>query len=430
MSIFHKAYSLFSYPVGLTIDLWAAIFKKNATPKGMWLERRGIYDEGVKALSPYDLWIHGVSVGEVGVIKAILDRLEKKDTFKVLVSSFTEQGYLVAKKAFKGEYNVIFYPLDYKISVKRAVTTIRPRCYACIETEIWPNLINELSRQGTRLLILNGRISEESFNSYKKVRPLIADTLRLFEKIFVISEIDRKGFLALGARKERVFVSGNAKYERLIDLPGNFKKGSLERAVQKKDAFPKIVAGSIREDEYKIITGAFLELKREFKGAFLVLVPRHLERVKEISEFLKRKKISFKKVSELRKNSFAIESLDCILVDEIGLLYGLYSICDFSFVGGSLVNKGGQNLMEPASWEKPVIFGPQYKNFLDAGDALLRDGGGVMVRDRDELFNAFLRFSKDKTLRKRTGQSARKSLLRLGKEAATIQSKALFEALS
>ncbi len=429
MSIFHKAYSLFSYPVGLTIDLWAAIFKKNATPKGMWLERRGIYDEGVKALSPYDLWIHGVSVGEVGVIKAILDRLEKKDAFKVLVSSFTEQGYLFAKKAFKGEYNVIFYPLDYKISVKRAVTTIRPRCYACIETEIWPNLINELSRQGTRLLILNGRISEESFNSYKKVRPLMADTLRLFEKIFVISDTDRKRFLTLGARKERVFVSGNAKYERLIDLPEKFKKGTLERAVQKKGSFPKIVAGSIRKDEYKIIISAFLELKREFKDAFLILVPRHLERVREISEFLKRKKISFKKVSELREISFDLEGLDCILVDQIGLLYGLYAICDFSFVGGSLVNRGGQNLMEPASWGKPVIFGPNYKNFLDAGDALLRDGGGMVIRNKDELFNAFLRFSEDETFRKRTGENARRSLLRLGKGAATIQARGLFEAL-
>ncbi len=395
-----------------------------------WSQRRGTLPEEVVENAPYDLWIHGASVGEVSVIKAILQSLfQIRPQTKTIVSTFTVSGLQYARKTFDEKIKKIHCPLDYPQAIKRALSIIRPKVFCTVETEMWPSLIFALKKKKTGLILLNGRISNHSFNSYKRFRFLFSDVLDAFDAICAISERDMERFIAIGADEKRIRVCGNAKYEYLITRaerePSNQILARLASAI---DA-PIIVAGSIRQEEYRLLVEVSGRLWKEGMDHFLILVPRHLDRVEEIRDFLTKKKREYSLFSRFSKGKDTLFRKSILIVDEIGLLFELYQICHIAFVGGSLPPLGGQNVMEPAAWEKPVVFGPNIWNFEDAAEALVERGGGFMVKDETGLFPLFRDLLKGSRIRKKSGKAAKETLIQLGKGAATNQALSLSDLL-
>ncbi len=387
-------------------------------------QRLGYLPQKIKQDAPFDLWMHGVSVGEIGVVKAIYDefKIVNQDS-KIIVSSFTDTGVERAGDLFKN-IPVIYYPVDIPWAVKRSVLSIRPKIYCVVETELWPNLLFYLKKQKTKLILLNGRLSPTSFNRYKKISFFIKEVLELFDQLCVISVKDKERFISLGAKEEKISICGNAKFESLLKAPSIRRQKDIQKRLPLISKRPIIVAGSVRGKEYVEVISALFLLKKSGLNPILILVPRHLERINEIERFLREKGLLYKLFSKIDKD-YNLGEVDCILIDKIGILFDLYSLCDFAFVGGTLISKGGQNLMEPASWQRPVVFGPYFYNFQDAGELLLERGGGFLVKSMEELYEAFKMLLEKRDLRVKAGINARKALEELGRGAANNQARIL-----
>ncbi len=395
-----------------------------------WSQRRGRLPEKVVEDAPYDLWIHGASVGEVSVIKAILQVLfQMRPHTKTIVSTFTVSGLQYAKQIFDEKIPKIHCPLDYPQAIKRALSIIRPKVFCTVETEMWPSLIFALKNKETRLILLNGRISNDSFNSYKRFNFFFSEVLDAFDAICTISERDRERFVAIGADEKRIQVCGNAKYEYLITRAKREPSKHILARVAAAIDVPIIVAGSIRQEEFKYLVEVSDRLWKEGMDHFLILVPRHLGRVEEIRDFIVKKKKEYCLFSQFSKGKATLFRKRILIVDEMGLLFELYHICQVAFVGGSLSPLGGQNVMEPAAWGKPVVFGPNIWNFKDAAEALVETGGGFLVKDATELFYVFRDLLKGSRIRKKSGKAAKETLTQLGKGAATNQALLLFDLL-
>ena len=388
-------------------------------------QRLGNLPKKIIKKAPFDLWMHGVSVGEIGVVKAIYDEFKIiNPDAKIVISSFTDTGIKRANEIFDKNQPIIYYPVDIPLAVKKSVNLIKPRLYCAVETELWPNLLFFLKKKGTKLALLNGRISPSSFKKYKKISFFMKEVLALFDQICVISPKDKERFVALGARKERISICGNAKFEALLKAPSLEKHQKIHEKFSLPSKRPIIVAGSIRGKEHREVISALLDLKREGLNPILILVPRHLERVSTIESYLKEKGLFYMLFSKFERSN-NLEELDVILIDRIGLLFDLYALCDLAFIGGSLIPKGGQNLMEPAAWQKPVLFGPYFYNFQDAGELLLEKKGGFLVKNKEELYKTFKILLKKRELRVEAGVNARKALEELGRGAASRQARVL-----
>ncbi len=427
-------YKIITGPVNLIATPVILFLEKSSNTPETWRQRRGLLPERVLKQAPFDLWIHGASVGEMAALKAIVARvIETRPHTKVLVSSFTSSGALQAQKAFGKNFPIIQLPIDYPRATRLVASAISPGIFCTVETELWPNLLFSLKRAGSKLLLLNGRISERSFRSYRKIRFFLKDLLRSFDLICTITSTDRNRLLYLGAEAKKIRVCGNAKYEDLL-LKADPKEAEkiAQRLGLTSIEKPIIVAGSIRGDEYRLIHQAVTRLRQDGLDPFTVVVPRHLERIRELERFFKDRKEPFQLSSHILTDgpTTIYDNCSFLIVDQIGLLFHLYHCCQIAFVGGSLLPFGGQNIMEPAAWEKPVIFGPHVNNFQEAADRLVRLGGGRMVKNDTELYLELKKFLTDDLLGRKTGKMAKKALEKLGKGAASVQAQKILELLS
>jgi len=392
----------------------------------MFQGRLGCLGQKVLDAAPYDIWLHAVSVGEVAAAEAIVDAIEAlRPEFKVLVSATTPAGYAKAISSLGKRCIVIPYPVDFPQVVQKVVATIRPRLYACIETELWPNLIHEVRRHGGATVLLNGRISARSFPRYMRIRSLIAPVLAGFDRIAAISETTAQRLQELGADPDAITVVGNAKFEALLSRPDPRRVDALRKRIGIEDAARVMVAGSIRGNEGELVLDAYEHLKRRFPDLYLFLVPRHLNRVSYLKRHLEARGVDYRLWSSIEEEG--MDGTTVALVDLIGPLYELYGLADLAFVGGSLVPKGGQNIMEPASWRCPVLFGPYTDNFEDAASALLSYEGGFRVSNPDELAAVSMRLLESEGLRMKVGDSAYRALGELSGNAASRQAELLLE---
>ncbi len=348
-----------------------SIFKR----KRLAPERQGILP------GPVDLWMHASSVGEATVAVAILKEfLNFFSDIQVLLTLFTPTGVKKAKELLRdNRVNITLAPYDLPLFVKQAIKQTRPKVFALIETELWPNLILFLWRAGAKILLLNGRISKKSFPRYRLMKPLFQEILSLFEGLGVIGDTESKRFKALGVPEEKIKIFGNAKHDLLKARAEAFDSSPIKMRLGLEQE-EVIVFGSIRGGEEKHIAKTIYHLW-SLKGLIFIVVPRHLELVSSLKTAFKRFGLAFEMWSKLDGKS----KNKIILVDEIGPLFGLYSIAKIAFVGGSLVPKGGQNPMEPAAFGVPVVFGPYMENFETEAKALLREGGGFFAKNSDEL---------------------------------------------
>jgi len=427
-----RTYSLLTAMTALLGDPALALMERFSKRPSLWSSRRGKLLTDISQKAPFDVWVHGASVGEMAAIKAITEKILRiRPETRILVSAFTESGFSQGKRLFKQNIPVTLFPFDYPQAAVRAASLVSPRVFCSVETEIWPNLLWTLKKRSTKLALLNARISADSFPSYKKFCFFFREVLGLFDVICAISRLDKKRLCAMGADSQLVEVCGNAKYEYLIERPDEKKARDVAKMLSISSSMPVVVAGSLRGHEYRQIYRCAKQLKAIGIETFFILVPRHLERVKEIRDFLSEKGERSQTLTERLEHRGRSFDLDCkfLVVDEMGWLFDLYGLCDAAFVGGSLIPKGGQNIMEPAAWARPVLFGPHMENFQDATEALLTEGGGFEVEDHTELTERLKTLLKEKEYGKKAGACSRKALLKLGAGAATKQAEMLLQIL-
>jgi len=346
----------------LTLPYWLIQMMRHGKYRSGLRERLG----GVPArLARQDakpvIWIHAVSVGEVLAVSGLIERLEKRlPSHRVVVSTTTVTGQQLARKRF-GKQNVFYFPLDFKFAIKSYLRALKPKLVVLAETEFWPNFLRSASESGAAIAAVNARISDRSWPGYRRFRPLLTRVLRHIDLFLAQTEEDRGRLIDIGAPEERVQVSGNLKFDMPAPNPPPIVN-SLRNAFQQAGASPIIVCGSTVEDEEPLLFGAFENVRVSFPLAIMVLAPRHPERFEAVADLLQRLGIRF-----WRRSLWNGEAISggVLLLDSIGELAAIYGLADIAFVGGSLVPRGGHNIIEPAQHGIPIIVGNHTENFRD-----------------------------------------------------------------
>jgi len=356
------------------------------------------------APGPEPFWIHAVSVGEVMAAVPLVRALRARwPEVEIVLSTVTATGNRVARARLPDVTLAFAFPLDLAGAPGRAVRRLRPRCFIALETEIWPNLLRALARSGVPAVLANGRISDRSYGRYRRVRWLFRRVLDHVALFAMQSEEDARRIVSLGARPERVVVTGNLKMEAAPGEDG--AEARWRRALDLGEA-RVWVAGSTHRGEEGPVLDAFLALREVARGLQLVLAPRHPERVEEVEGLVRGRGLDVARRSRLVPG----RARDVLLLDSVGELGGIYGVADVVFVGGSLVPRGGHNVIEPALHAKPVVFGPHMGNFREAAALLLRAEGGTQVQDGAELASVLRALFTDATAREARGAAARRAV--------------------
>lgn len=393
MNFAYKAYNFFN--IGLFFILLPAFwFYTRLTGRfsdGLG-QRLGFYPKpllGAISGSPR-IWIHAASVGEVNGAVAIIESLIRlMPDCAIILSTTTKHGQSWAKERFGKETTCIYAPLDFIVSVRRALSAIRPDILVCLETEIWPNWLLAARRMGAKVALVNGRISGRSIKGYLKIRFLIQEALNQIETFSMIREEDAQRLMMLGVPKKKIEVNGNAKYDLLLRQAVPSLKGKNEKLYNLKGNEPVLVAGSTRGSEHEIILNVYEKILQTLPETLLIIAPRHVEKIQYIIDMVKAKGLSFQLKTEIDKPDCS-RTAPVVIINTIGDLLSTYSIASIVFCGGSLEPLGGQNILEAAVWGKPVFYGPSMEDFLDAKALLDKTGGGIQVKDDRELAERML----------------------------------------
>ncbi|MEA3328139.1 MAG: 3-deoxy-D-manno-octulosonic acid transferase [Candidatus Omnitrophota bacterium] len=357
------------------------------------------------------IWLHAVSVGEIISAQALIRALRNEfPGYSLVVSTVTSTGNQVARKMASPQDVVIYLPFDLSWIVKAVVDKINPVLFLILETEIWPNLINCLFKKEVPVALVNGRISASSFKGYQKARFLLRGILSKISLFCMQTKLGAERIISLGAPAERVKVSGNMKF----DQPG-LGQFSIEKIEQLRalldlqNGSELFVAGSTHNGEEKALLDVYRNLNRRFPGLKLLIAPRHPERTSQIERLVS--KYGFKpiRISQLLTHNAqrTTHNSPVFILDTIGQLRMLYALATVVFVGGSLLRRGGQNLIEPAVLGKPVISGPHFFNFQDVGDMLISKNGAIVVKDKPELEKAVVELLDEPSKRLLLGQRAK-----------------------
>ncbi|MEW6741973.1 MAG: 3-deoxy-D-manno-octulosonic acid transferase [Planctomycetota bacterium] len=330
------------------------------------------------------VWVHGVSVGEVRAAQPLVTRLETAHPeLEVVISTTTLGGQEVARRLYPGRY-IFYFPLDFGPVVRKFVGTLRPRIILLVELEIWPNLLYVASRARIPVVIVNGRITERSWQGYRRLGRFLPQMERI--AYFLVQNEDyRRRLIDLGVPGDRVEITGNLKYDALPTDQGQGKYESLRRELGLRPGERVILGGSTHEGEEAVLWRVFTHLGVRRDGVRLLLVPRHLERVGDVMRTLSRAGARTVRVTSLRSGEDSGNADSVLLLDTLGELASFYGVADVVFVGGSLVPHGGQNMMEPAALGKPVLFGPHVQNFRDEVALLLQHEAAIQVASPEEL---------------------------------------------
>lgn len=350
--------------------------------RGM-LTRFGFFPKGLKLDNP--IWVHAVSVGEAVVVKGLIEILRKKyPEKKIVITTVTATGNKIAKTLVKEGDFVTYFPFDLSFIVRKVINKISPSLVVIAETEIWPNFISILHKKIIPVIVVNGRISDKSFRGYSKIKFFIKPILNKINLFCVQTKTDSDRLMALGVREEKIQVTGNMKFDAFLGLDIQKKSSLLRHRLKIAPQEKVLVAGSTHQGEEDIILAVFKNLKNRIKNLRLIIAPRHPERAQEVKELVIKNGLEPVFISQLPETGEAHPEIVFIL-DTVGQLVDFYAIADIVFVGGSLIEKGGHNILEPAALEKPVIFGPHMFNFRDITDLFIREEACIMVNNQQEL---------------------------------------------
>jgi len=316
------------------------------------------------------IWVHAVSVGEVVASSAVVEALRQKfPSHRVLVSTTTSSGQKLAARRFGAE-NVFYFPLDFAFAIRPYLDALRPELVVVAETEFWPNFLRLAKRGGARIAVINCRISDRSLPGYKRFRlwlpKLLEKTLANVDLFLAQTEADRQRLGEIGAPETNISVAGNLKFD-VAPPPSPRIVASLRESFYHSGAGPVLVCGSTLEGEEGSLLSAFRNILVNHPKAVMILAPRHPERFPEVAALVE--KLGFRMWRRSlwggERGSGEPLSGSVFLVDTIGELATLYSLATVAFVGGSLVPRGGHNILEPALYGVPIVTGNHYENFRD-----------------------------------------------------------------
>lgn len=409
-------YFLYSILLGIGVLVLLPRFLLDAARHGKYAaglgERAGSLPKFEAGGRPV-VWLHCVSVGEAQAARPLARALrEEYPGHALVVSTTTLTGQRVAREAFKGQAERVFYfPFDWAWSVRRALRALSPSVVLLMETELWPRFFRECRRRGVALALVNGRISEKSFGRYRLVRPFIGRVLDDLSLAAAQSKADAARLVALGLPPERVRVTGNVKFD-LEEAHAGTLTEELRRRFHINGERPLVVAASTHAPEERVVLEAFGLLDSAAKRPRLLVAPRHPERFGEVASLLEASGLRWsRRTDEARESD---EDCDVILLDSIGELRAVYALAEVVFVGGSVAPVGGHNVLEPALDARAVVTGPHTSNFKSIVAALLERDALVQLPHMGDrhaaargLARALQELLDDEPKRRRTGERAR-----------------------
>ena len=384
-------------------------------------------------------------MGEVLQLQKVLETLaQERPGCEFLVTTTTHTGLAVARKKFP-QHRVCYFPLDFSWAVRRAIRRVRPSAIVLVELELWPNFIFEARRKGVPLALINGRISRHSYGGYRRIRPLVKRMLDCFESIAVQNDTYRRRLIELGAKPDRIEVTGSIKFDHVRTDRGNAKTRELRQSFGIAGAERIFIAGSTQAPEEELALNTYLALRDEHPDLRLILVPRHQERFDEVAQLVERRGLPLirrsRQVESVRSEQQSVAGAESsmpqggnhgksgasrtqpqppghpatqppiLLLDTLGELAACWGLATIAFVGGSLTKRGGQNMIEPAAYGAAVLFGPNTQNFRDVVENLLFGDAARVVVDGDDLTAAVRDFLERPEAARRQGRIAQQLVL-------------------
>ncbi len=334
------------------------------------------------------IWVHAVSVGEVIASLPLLQRLKDRyPSVSLVLSTITDTGQKVALEKVPEGTKVIYLPFDLSFILKRTLKNIQPNLFITIETELWLNLLMMLKKRKIPAVVMNGRISEDSFKGYKRIKFFMRSIIDCVDLFCMQDVVYAERIKELGAPKDKIRVLGSFKFDTTPSL--NIPEWA------KLLSHPVIIAGSTHRGEEDLLVSSYIELEKDFPDLTLIIAPRHPERFKEVEELVKKKGLEYIKCSELTSKlpGFRASGL-IVILDAVGELASVYGVSDVAVIGGSFIEHGGQNLLESAFWAKPIICGPHMENFpfakefYERGAAIETDSSALYVKLKELLQSA------------------------------------------
>ncbi|HEX5474475.1 MAG TPA: 3-deoxy-D-manno-octulosonic acid transferase [Vicinamibacterales bacterium] len=354
------------------------------------------------------IWIHAVSVGEVLTARALLPELrERYPRMRLFLSTTTITGQQIARNTLQYVDEVFYFPFDLGFIVERTLRLVRPRLFVMMETEIWPNLLRACRRQHVKTMLVNGRISSRSYPRYRLGRPFFRRVLDHVDRFCMQSDESARRIVDIGAAPERVVVTGSLKFDSL-EIPGaspDRGRNRVLRYFRMSPDRPVVIAASTLKGEEEPVLEAFQRIHARMPETLLIIAPRKPERFDEVFQLARRQGWDAIRRTELPVD--AEPRQDVVVLDTIGELAQVYQIATAVFVGGSLVDAGGHNILEPAVFGKPIVFGPHMQNFAEIAATFLDHQAAVQVRTGRELEPVLLALLGDPVRRARLGAAAR-----------------------
>jgi len=362
-------------------------------------ERFAWYGKAVTSGLRDPIWVHAASVGEVRAAGALVRALKAEAPERsIVISTFTATGNRVARQSAIAD-TVIFFPLDFSWIASRAVKRIAPSLLLFVEMEIWPNLVRQAYRRGIPTILLSGRISAKALSRYTLARPFFRRVLAQYTALGMQSPEDAERMLKLGAPEKKVSVVGSLKFA--VDDVVTGRESVIGSTRPDRQI---LVAGSSHRGEELVLLRALQLSRSVIPRLMMVLAPRHPERFSEVEKLLQESSFSFERKTRLQPDQYFQK--DVLLLDTVGELMEFFNVADVTFVGGSLVDAGGHNILEPARCRKPVLFGPYMQNFKAIAEGMKRKGGAIEVHSAEDVAQALVKLLGDPEARKRIGQSA------------------------
>ena len=402
----YAAYVLYTALLAAGVTAYAPVALARRLTRGVPLNLRARFGFGGENGAGPRAWVHAVSVGETIAAAPLVDGLRRAyPSLPLVVTTVTPTGARVVAERFAGIATHRYFPLDFPKAVERTLTAIDPAFFICMETELWPNTLRALAARGVPTMIANGRLSDRSFRRYRLVRSALRSVLAGITVFGMRSDEDARRIIALGAPPERVVVTGNLKNDAPADAAG---AADLWRRLLGMPHDQRVwIAGSTHRGEEEAVLTAHTAASSEHPGLALVLAPRHPERVDEVIALINARGFRTVRRSALPggRTPGAV-----IVVDTVGELAQMYAVAEVVFVGGSLVPRGGHNVLEAALRRKPVLMGPHTDNFRDAAGMLTASGGAVVVDDAASLTAELRRLLADPALAARRGEAGFEAL--------------------
>ena len=358
------------------------------------------------------IWIHAVSVGEVTAAAPIVASLRTHfPDACIILSTSTETGQEMARRIVTAATFFIYYPLDIPWVVKKVINQVKPDIFILTETELWPNFINLCKEKCVKIIMVNGRISPRSFKRYAITGFFWKGILNAISELGVISEIDAQRLKIIGMLSSKIHVMGNAKYDSLAAKASQEVQEEIARKLNLSNNEKVLVAGSTHDGEEKIVMTVYRSLLKSYPDFKLIIVPRHPERGQAVCALVREAGFDdIITISEINGGRHrAGERI--IIIDVIGELFKAYSLATVVFCGGSLVPKGGQNILEPAAWGKVVFYGPFMEDFRDEKELLERTGAGITIGSGEEFLDGILKIVSDPDALAKRGDEGRKMVV-------------------